>query len=386
MAKFVMATYLLDEADKSDKIKSVISSTFNQNQDVVVLDLSKIDKEVLEKFVNMGAIDCFTFTPETLYESESRRIVANVLLTDVRLKKNTQFLNIYDGNNDEDVKKSHIVGDLLLHEDYRANLSQFNIQTDGKILSQNLMGLKNASIKQRELLQEKDEYIFNLTEQIVDKIELEKDEYTSKHIRSVCLIAQAIANKMGLSEEEIEILKIGSLLHDVGKQDIADSILKKPSRLTGEEFSKMKEHVLLGEVEMNNFDLGDFERAKNIVAQHHERFDGTGYPRHLKGEDIDILSRVVSLADAAQAMFGRSYQTGRTKDEIIAEIKKSAGTQFDPKIVGYLCDILQNEPQIIHVNYDKNGNIIYDAPTTKELVEDKATVANRRNNPESPNI
>lgn len=386
MVKFVMATYLLDEDNKSDKIKSVIGSTFNQNQDVVVLDLSKIDKEALEKFINMGAIDCFTFTPETLYNSESRKIVADVLLTDVRLKKNTQFLNIYDGNNNEDLKKSHIVGDLLLNEEYRTNLSQFNIQTDGKILSQNLVGLKNASIKQRELIQQKDEYIFNLTEQIVDKIELEKDEYTSKHIRSVCLIAQAIANKMGLSEEEIEILKIGSLLHDVGKQDIEDGILKKPSRLTNEEFSKMKEHVLLGEVEMNNFDFGNFERAKNIVAQHHERFDGTGYPRHLKGEDIDILSRVVSLADAAQAMFGRSYQSGRTKDEIISELKKNSGTQFDPKIVGYLCDILQNEPQTIYVNYDKNNHIIYDVPTTKELIEDEGIGSNKNDDYEQPNI
>ena len=220
--------------------------------------------------------------------------------------------------------------------------------------------------------------MFDFTKKVVQSIETDKDEYTAKHIRSVSKIAEVIAQKKGIKAEEIDILKIGALLHDIGKADITDKVLKKPSRLTDDEFKEMKSHVTLGEIELNSYNLGDFERAKVIASEHHERFDGRGYPRGLKGNEIDELSRIVSLADATQVMFGRNYQSGRKKSELINELKQCAGTQFDPEMVGILCNVLDKEPELVYVSYDENENIIYDVPDTDKLLNETKLSRSKR--------
>ena len=141
---------------------------------------------------------------------------------------------------------------------------------------------------------------------------------------------------------------------------------------------QMKQHVYLGEVELNEYNLGIYERAKVIAAQHHEKFDGTGYPRGLKGDQIDILSRIVSVADSAQAMFGRSYAEGKNKKQLIEELQRCSGTQFDPNAVNALVDVLEKEPQSINVNYGEDGKIQYVAPTTEELLREKHNLEKTR--------
>jgi len=249
-----------------------------------------------------------------------------------------------------------------------ATLSHIDINADENLFIQNLQGIRNSAVREREMLQEREKYILDFTSKIVGNIEKGKDEYTGKHIRSVCKIAEIIAKNLGIQHKDIDILKIGALLHDVGKQDVSDGVLKKPTRLTDEEFQEMRAHVLMGEVELNQFDFGEYERVKKIAAEHHEKYDGTGYPRGLKGEEIDVLSRIVSLADATQAMLGRNYQRSKTKSELISELNSCAGTQFDPKMVAVLCDVLETSPQSMYLSYDEDGKIKYEVPTTEELI------------------
>ncbi len=379
MKKFVIATSIPDESQQIDnkKVMDLITNTFkdgdNVPKDVVVMNLNNVSEEALNKFIDMGSIDCFAFTPETASNEQGRETIKKVLQSEVNLKKNTQFLNIYNGNSNENIQNSIALGNVMLQEQYKSKISHLDINSDERLISQNLKGMRNDALKTRDMLMEKEEDILGLVKNIVDRIGTEKDEYTSRHIRSVCSISEQVARKMDMSEEDIELLKIGALLHDVGKIDVTDEVLKKPAKLTDQEFFEMRMHVTFGEIELNQFDLGEYERAKVIASEHHERYDGRGYPRGLKGEEIDTLSRIVSIADATQAMFGRSYQSGRTKDSLIGELQKCSGVQFDPEMVDILCDILEKEPETIGVSYDEEGKISYDVKETKQLLEKQPT-------------
>ena len=373
MVKFVIATYMPEEGNVNSKdfLNNVRGTFAKEQQDLTVINLNNVSEETLAKYIETGMIDCFAFTPETLSDEKGKKVVTGVLKADLNLKRNTKFLNVYDGQDKDNVEKSVGIGNILLDEKYRGNITHLDISGDERLFSQNLKGMKNEAIKTREKLQEKETDIMELACSVNDQIRTGKDEYTATHIRSVAIIADAIATKMELSDEEKDILRVGALLHDIGKIDVSDSVLKKPSRLTNEEFKEMSSHVAFGEVELNQFDLGPYERAKLVAEQHHEKFDGRGYPRGLKGEEIDSLARILSLADSTQAMFGRDYQAGRTKDELIAELNRCAGTQFDPNMVGYLCEILEKEPESIYVSYDKDGKISYQAPDVRKVVENK---------------
>jgi HD-GYP domain-containing protein (c-di-GMP phosphodiesterase class II) len=122
------------------------------------------------------------------------------------------------------------------------------------------------------------------------------------------------------------------LLHDIGKIGVPDAILRKPAKLTEEEWVRMREHPLHGQKILGGIEF--LEGASKVVAQHHERWDGTGYPRGLKGEEIDLSARIFAVADAFDAMVSdRVYRTGRTYEVALAELDSCAGRQFDPRVV-----------------------------------------------------
>jgi HD-GYP domain-containing protein (c-di-GMP phosphodiesterase class II) len=159
-----------------------------------------------------------------------------------------------------------------------------------------------------------------------------KASYTRGHSERVMESSELIAEEMGLPEEEKENVKIASLLHDAGKVGIDESIIKKPSQLTGEEYAKMKEHVLMGYDTVKNIE--QIEGALTGILDHHENYDGSGYPRGLKGEDISIVGRIVHVAEAYDAMISdRPYRRGLEIEAALEVIAKSAGTEFDPSVV-----------------------------------------------------
>lgn len=168
---------------------------------------------------------------------------------------------------------------------------------------------------------------------------LEKRESkTAQHSLEVNRIAMALGQEMGLSEKDMEVLNWGTLLHDIGKLGISDQILLKPGPLTSEEYEVIKQHPQLGYEILKDIDY--LKEAAKVALYHQEKYDGSGYPFGLKGEEIPLLARICAVADALEAMIAdRPYRRGRSVDEAIGEIISNAGTQFDPVVVEALLNI-----------------------------------------------
>ncbi|HTG16478.1 MAG TPA: HD domain-containing phosphohydrolase, partial [Blastocatellia bacterium] len=159
-----------------------------------------------------------------------------------------------------------------------------------------------------------------------------KDDVTHDHIQRVKLFARRMGETVGLSALEVEALKAGALLHDIGKIGVPAYILNKPGKLTEHEFEQMKMHTIIGADMLSNVDFR--YPVVPIVRHHHERWDGRGYPDGLTGEAIPITARILTLVDNYDALRSdRPYKTGMTREEALAYIKQNAGTFFDPKLV-----------------------------------------------------
>lgn len=168
-----------------------------------------------------------------------------------------------------------------------------------------------------------------------------KDPYTRGHSDRVSEYSVLIGKKLGLSEEDIKILKIGGLFHDIGKIGVPDSILLKESRLTDDEYSEIKNHPAIGAHILSSATI--FQDIIPIVKHHHERYDGNGYPGKLKGEEIPYLARIAAIADTFDAMTSkRSYRDSLPMDVVISEFERCRGTQFDPNLDDVFLDILKN--------------------------------------------
>ncbi len=159
-----------------------------------------------------------------------------------------------------------------------------------------------------------------------------RDPYTHQHSTRVTQLAIALANAAGCSDEDRDILNVAGLLHDIGKIGIRDEILLKPGRLDSEEYRIIQQHPVIGAEIMDN--LGLWHREKQIVRGHHERFDGTGYPDKLKGQEIPLLARILSVADVYDAVASdRAYRRRMEEAKILDIMYGGAGTQFDPDII-----------------------------------------------------
>jgi putative two-component system response regulator len=161
-----------------------------------------------------------------------------------------------------------------------------------------------------------------------------RDDDTGQHTRRVGELSANIATTMGLDQGFVESLRIVAPLHDVGKIAIPDDILHKPGPLTEEERSVMQCHVGIGANLLAERSSPLIQLASEVARYHHERWDGTGYQAGLAGEEIPLCARIVSVADAFDAITSdRPYRKGRSAEEAVAEISKMAGTQFDPAVV-----------------------------------------------------
>ena len=159
-----------------------------------------------------------------------------------------------------------------------------------------------------------------------------RDSETHGHSERVVTYSLRLGREYGLSSDEMKALEFGSLLHDIGKIGVPDSILRKPAKLTEEEWVRMREHPLHGQQILRGIEF--LQGASRVVAQHHEKWDGTGYPLGLRKEEIDICARIFSVADALDAITSdRVYRRGKSYEAASQELDDWAGRQFDPKVV-----------------------------------------------------
>jgi putative two-component system response regulator len=166
---------------------------------------------------------------------------------------------------------------------------------------------------------------------LANAIEL-RDQYTGGHVERVRDYAAAIAGQMGWTETRINHLNYGSILHDIGKIHILETVLSKPGPLNDEEWEEMRQHPMIGVEMIKNIPF--LAPAMDVVRSHHERWDGLGYPEGLAGEAIPLSARIVAVADALDAMTtSRYYRPRLTPDEAFDEVLKCKGSQFDPSVV-----------------------------------------------------
>lgn len=178
---------------------------------------------------------------------------------------------------------------------------------------------------------------FGVLEGLVTAVD-NKDHYTRRHSEDVMRYALAMAESLGLSEESQRTLRIAGLLHDVGKIGVPDRLLRKPGRLESDEFAVIKQHALLGEMIIK--EVPNLVDVLAAVGAHHERYDGQGYPRGLKQEEIPLLGRILAVADAYSAMTtDRPYRTAMTAEEARKELLRVSGSQLDPELVRALLDV-----------------------------------------------
>lgn len=212
---------------------------------------------------------------------------------------------------------------------------------DDLYLADALAASVSAGIECAQLLRKQRDLFLDTINILADAVEL-RDAYTGNHTHRVTtyalLLAEHMREAMGLTDEQLHLLRIGTPLHDVGKIGIPDAILIKPGKLTDEEFEIMKRHTVMGAEIVAR--VRDLRPIIPIVRSHHERWDGKGYPDGLEGAMIDPLARIVSLADAFDAMTSdRPYRKGMLATVAFDIIEKEIGKQFDPVIARGFLDI-----------------------------------------------
>lgn len=189
---------------------------------------------------------------------------------------------------------------------------------------------------------------------LVDAVE-QRDSYTAGHSKRVAQYSKMIAEAMGFSKKECEDIYTAGILHDIGKISTPDKVLLKPSRLSKIEYDIIKEHAVVGAEILSNVSM--YKNIVELMKYHHERYDGSGYPNGYKGDEIPLISHVMIVADAFDAMTtNRIYKPRKSVLEGIEELKTFSGTQFHPKVVEYAIEILKD------VKVDKT---IHQKPKTK---------------------
>ncbi|HHN45941.1 MAG TPA: response regulator [Planctomycetes bacterium] len=178
--------------------------------------------------------------------------------------------------------------------------------------------------------------------QVMAKTLEAKDSYTRFHSENVAKYARQIARRMGFSDSEIELIQVAGILHDFGKIGVAERILNKPGRLSSDEMKNVQRHPGIASAILDPIEeLGD---VIEWIKHHHENFNGSGYPDGLAGEAVPLGARILQVADAFDAITSsRPYSQARSREEAIQELRRCAGSQFDPQVVEAFVEILQDE-------------------------------------------
>jgi len=192
-----------------------------------------------------------------------------------------------------------------------------------------------------------------------------RDKMTHRHARRVARMSSFVAKELKLNDAQVLEIEYAAALHDIGKIGVADDILRKEHPLDSEEWQEMKRHSELGYEILNRIDF--LQSAAEIVYSHHERYDGTGYPRGLKGDEIPFGARVFAVVDAYDAMTSRRpYRDPMSRDEALEEVMTNSGTQFDPDVVSAFLAMVRTNPDGFRDEDDHFGSrVVTDGRATQ---------------------
>lgn len=197
------------------------------------------------------------------------------------------------------------------------------------------IGFDNISLA-REIINTQKEVILILGEVVETR-----SQETANHVTRVAEVCYLLAKKYGLDDEQAELLRLAAPMHDVGKIGVSEAILNKPGKLTAEEFEKIKSHARIGYEILSKSNRSIMKTAAITALEHHERWDGNGYPRGLKGNDIHIFGRIAAIADVFDALsHKRCYKEAWPMEKIVETFKRDAGSHFDPNLTALFLDNL----------------------------------------------
>jgi len=221
------------------------------------------------------------------------------------------------------------VGLLVLGEARRTTRESFDAD---KLKLVNAISDQAASALRRAILHEQLEESFMQTVLALAKAMDARDTYTQDHSQRMVAMTDALCLKLGIAEEQMRAIRSAAALHDIGKIGVPDEILRKPGPLTSEEWQSMKRHPKIGADIVAP--IIKLTHVAPIIIAHHEKFDGSGYPYGLKGDQIPLGARVLAVVDAYVAITDeRVYRKARSHEEALSELKRCSGSQFDPMIV-----------------------------------------------------
>ena len=245
---------------------------------------------------------------------------------------------------------------------------------------QELLFEVNSSIERRQLTIEKREYTRNLQEKVREQTisislaheetihllvgaSMYRDEETGAHIKRTGLFSEALAEAAGWSAQEAEMIRLAAPMHDVGKIGIPDRILRKPAKLTPEEFEVMKTHTVIGANMLAGFQSTMLRMAQDIALNHHERWDGKGYPAGIAGRDIPESARILAIVDVYDALcHDRPYRPALPEDEVLAIMEQGLGSHFDPRLCASFFSVLPEIRRIAEENPEEPSSDLVHAP------------------------
>lgn len=323
-----------DEAINRTLIKTVLSKenytlyfAVNGLEALEVLQKNEVDVILLD--VMMPEMDGY----ETLRAIKSKTELANVQVIMITALSEKSVLK-------ETLK---LGADEFLNKPFDIEELKIRIRNVLK-LKKHMDKLKNINVTLEEMVAEKTKELSFALEQVKDsekdiiailgRASEFRDNETGNHIQRMSQISHLLAQKAGLSPEDCDLILLASPMHDVGKIGIPDEILLKPSKLTVEEFEMMKNHTKIGYDILNTKDSPLLRIARMIALCHHEKWDGSGYPNGLIGEDIPIYARIAAISDVFDALMSeRPYKKPFTLDQAMDMMIEGKGKHFDPKLV-----------------------------------------------------
>ncbi|MEZ9236909.1 MULTISPECIES: HD-GYP domain-containing protein [Shewanella] len=243
---------------------------------------------------------------------------------------------------DDEIKGLNIGAADYITKPFNPPIVQRRVQTQLALTDQNRMLAIKVQQKTAEIAQNQLDVIRKL-----GRAAEYKDNETGMHVIRMSYYTHILALAAGINEADAEVLMHAAPMHDVGKIGVSDAILKKPGKLTAEEFDEMKHHCVIGAEILGDNDSPLLKIAQEVALTHHEKWDGTGYPNGLKGEEIPLYGRIVAVADVFDALTSeRPYKKPWSVEEAVALLEREAGSHFEPKLVQLFVD---NIEQIVEI-------------------------------------